>query len=763
MPPKSTTAAAAAKNQQQQQNNNNQQTNKSQNELELNSKAQQQKKKTDQETTRMAIEQFAESVHLVESFADTLDAIPPSLTRSLSDLKELDAVLTTPLNQLHSRLDQLIHSLKQPKSINPQQRLQLLRSIISDIERYRLGAQDKIRVANGTCESLSHHIRQLDTTTSLLISSLPPSLESRIPPSTFPTGYPKLTGSLRSKPIGGVWQNSNPSNLQQPSPPSIPAREFINFYQGSPGRQINSQRPFDPHQPLSKRPRLGASGQSHQAGDDPSLLRRDHQAETGSKLLDQHIYSQSVLDKHRTIHEDNHQPSGPPRPGGKTASLARQHSQIGLTSPNPSLNAPVSKNKRSRISSGLAEPETEDWSNPSPKLNPASQQAGAVGPKKRVRKSNPAGSVAKNAPAQQADELGSSAKPSELKANGLPSTASTSPSSHPTKSTTVAPVGGAGRKAVTGVRQTLTKADGPAGAAAPAPAKRAYTKRSGLTNPGTAAGGPKGKRANAKKAVGGTTEGGSGEAAGKEPATRKAEGPERGRKAATKETVRLDDVAEAGAKPRQRKSALHDPSQADQSASARRDKEARNSFPSRDPPEFDSLNRPAHEDQLAAVSNGDPTSSRLTKTQSAAPSRKRKNHRSYDLDQSVQVEDGHSSDGSNHSSSTKAYCICKGEVHGDRMVACDNSECPIEWFHYQCAGLTEDPTGNWFCPDCQAQGFGSTSVCPPGVPSHLEDGPARPVEQQQPVPPPPAAQPGPLPETSFVVPSDDPVVGGRSP
>jgi hypothetical protein len=121
------------------------------------------------------------------------------------------------------------------------------------------------------------------------------------------------------------------------------------------------------------------------------------------------------------------------------------------------------------------------------------------------------------------------------------------------------------------------------------------------------------------------------------------------------------------------------------------------------------------------------------------------------------------------------------------MVACDNSECPIEWvsvfftrvfeyskaenfyfisisflvcskkkqFHYQCAGLTEDPTGNWFCPDCQAQGFGSTSVCPP------EDGPARPMEQQ-PVPPPPVGQSGPLPETSFVVPSDDPVVGGHA-
>jgi len=36
----------------------------------------------------------SEIIHLVSTFADTLDSLPPSLTRSLSDLKELDAVLS---------------------------------------------------------------------------------------------------------------------------------------------------------------------------------------------------------------------------------------------------------------------------------------------------------------------------------------------------------------------------------------------------------------------------------------------------------------------------------------------------------------------------------------------------------------------------------------------------------------------------------------------------------------------------------------------
>ena len=33
------------------------------------------------------------------------------------------------------------------------------------------------------------------------------------------------------------------------------------------------------------------------------------------------------------------------------------------------------------------------------------------------------------------------------------------------------------------------------------------------------------------------------------------------------------------------------------------------------------------------------------------------------------------------------YCRCKGVSYGE-MVACDNTDCPIEWFHFGCVGLT---------------------------------------------------------------------------
>ncbi|CAG9802244.1 unnamed protein product [Chironomus riparius] len=45
------------------------------------------------------------------------------------------------------------------------------------------------------------------------------------------------------------------------------------------------------------------------------------------------------------------------------------------------------------------------------------------------------------------------------------------------------------------------------------------------------------------------------------------------------------------------------------------------------------------------------------------------------------------------------YCICNQVSYGE-MVACDNAECPLEWFHYPCVGITTSPKGKWYCPMC---------------------------------------------------------------
>jgi len=45
------------------------------------------------------------------------------------------------------------------------------------------------------------------------------------------------------------------------------------------------------------------------------------------------------------------------------------------------------------------------------------------------------------------------------------------------------------------------------------------------------------------------------------------------------------------------------------------------------------------------------------------------------------------------------YCLCNQVSYGE-MVACDNPECMIEWFHYGCVGITAPPKGKWYCPSC---------------------------------------------------------------
>lgn len=35
------------------------------------------------------------------------------------------------------------------------------------------------------------------------------------------------------------------------------------------------------------------------------------------------------------------------------------------------------------------------------------------------------------------------------------------------------------------------------------------------------------------------------------------------------------------------------------------------------------------------------------------------------------------------------------------MIACDNSECSFEWYHYSCVGIKRRPKGSWLCPKCK--------------------------------------------------------------
>jgi hypothetical protein len=46
------------------------------------------------------------------------------------------------------------------------------------------------------------------------------------------------------------------------------------------------------------------------------------------------------------------------------------------------------------------------------------------------------------------------------------------------------------------------------------------------------------------------------------------------------------------------------------------------------------------------------------------------------------------------------YCKCRRVSFGS-MVACENPECAIEWFHFECVGLKTEPADPWFCASCR--------------------------------------------------------------
>lgn len=48
------------------------------------------------------------------------------------------------------------------------------------------------------------------------------------------------------------------------------------------------------------------------------------------------------------------------------------------------------------------------------------------------------------------------------------------------------------------------------------------------------------------------------------------------------------------------------------------------------------------------------------------------------------------------------YCICNRISYGD-MIGCDNQDCKIEWFHFDCLNLTHKPKGKWYCPQCTVE------------------------------------------------------------
>lgn len=45
-------------------------------------------------------------------------------------------------------------------------------------------------------------------------------------------------------------------------------------------------------------------------------------------------------------------------------------------------------------------------------------------------------------------------------------------------------------------------------------------------------------------------------------------------------------------------------------------------------------------------------------------------------------------------------CACGTPDASVNWICCDNDDCPVRWYHWECAGVTEEPSGDWLCSMC---------------------------------------------------------------
>lgn len=46
------------------------------------------------------------------------------------------------------------------------------------------------------------------------------------------------------------------------------------------------------------------------------------------------------------------------------------------------------------------------------------------------------------------------------------------------------------------------------------------------------------------------------------------------------------------------------------------------------------------------------------------------------------------------------WCICQKPDDGRPMLKCDNFDCEIQWYHFQCVQISEVPNTYWLCSTC---------------------------------------------------------------
>lgn len=222
---------------------------------------------------RIPDETSVEVAHLSTLAADVIEALPNSLTRSLSDLKELDAVLSGSLDGITDKLNRLLQLIYDEKA-SPQERLVLLKEVAEDVVAFKLGGEDKIRVATGTCETVLQHSAQLDMVASLLSSLMPPWMVANMSASSTPSGYPTLFPSFAAAANTATAHIARPRSDFFLPPGAHPSGSVAASYAQA-AEQVNAYRAQGRLQPLkTQKSKSGTTGSNKRTA---ATEKRRHQ------------------------------------------------------------------------------------------------------------------------------------------------------------------------------------------------------------------------------------------------------------------------------------------------------------------------------------------------------------------------------------------------------------------------------------------------------------------------------------------------------
>jgi inhibitor of growth protein 3 len=157
------------------------------------------------------------SLALLNDFVFTLDVLPLDTSRTFADLRELDAVLSSSISSVTSKIYNLIHMIENGKA-SKEERLWLLTELAEEAARLKPGGEDKIRVACTAADSLRNHVGHLRN----LAEHIPEFDASLLDRQTT---FPHVTSKIFVPPTilesGRRRRNQVPSlqlSVQQPSP-----------------------------------------------------------------------------------------------------------------------------------------------------------------------------------------------------------------------------------------------------------------------------------------------------------------------------------------------------------------------------------------------------------------------------------------------------------------------------------------------------------------------------------------------------------------